>query len=99
MPIPAPIDPRPAPTPRAIPLPASVMGARSSDWEACARGLNRSITCAPFLLVLLGDRAAEVDGCQGREDERLEGGDQADLEDEEDEGERERRDPERRDPQ
>ena len=48
-------------------------------------------------LVLLGDGAAEVDGSEGGEDERLQGGDQADLEREDRDAERQRQPAERRD--
>src|SRR5215212_7274093 len=37
---------------------------------------------SPLYLVVLGDRAAEVDGSQGGEDERLQGGHEAHLEEE-----------------
>src|SRR5918997_2153637 len=45
-------------------------------------------------LVVLGDRAAEVDGRQGGEDERLQGGHEADLEGEQQDAERQREDAE-----
>src|ERR687888_301740 len=41
-------------------------------------------------LVVLGDGAAEIDGSQGGEDERLQGRDQADLEEKQDHAQRER---------
>src|SRR5262245_12083448 len=85
MPIPAPIEPRPAPTPRAIALPAPLT---PSSVTAAATG-DRSIgNSAPFL-VRGGGRSADVDSAKRREDECLQGGDQANLEDEEEEGERE----------
>src|SRR4051794_2837320 len=77
MPTPAPTAPRPPPTPRAMALPASEpssAAAKMVDSTAV-----RKLT-AGLLLVRLGDRAAEIDGRQGGEDERLKGGDQADLE-------------------
>src|SRR3954452_18032853 len=87
MPTPAPTAPRPPPTPRAIALPAS------EPSEAAAKTKFRMVAsnCAPLdLLVVLGDSAAEVDGRQRGEDERLQGGDQADLEQEQDDAERQR---------
>src|SRR6185295_10187377 len=95
MPMPAPIEPRPAPTPRAIALPAASI---PSSEIAAATG-DRSIEVALLFLVARGGRSAEVDGRQGREDKRLQGGDQADLQDEEEEGEREGQRPERGDPE
>src|SRR4051794_40084387 len=75
-PIPAPIEPSPAPMPRAIDLrPSSVTPA------ACASTLT---ICALLSVTVRGRRLAEVDGREGREDEGLERGDQADLEEEED---------------
>src|ERR1041384_2928483 len=85
-PMPAPIEPSPAPTPRAIALPASVTP--SSVTSAIGRDM-RSIEFDSFWLVAGGDGSADVDRGQGREDKCLEGGDQADLEDEEEECERE----------
>src|SRR5688572_27133864 len=82
MPTPAPTAPRPPPTPRAIALPAS------APSSAAAKRLNmvrsRSTEVLLSRLVMLGDGAAEVDRGQGGEDERLQRGDQADLEHEED---------------
>src|SRR3954463_1911542 len=77
MPTPAPTAPRPPPTPRAMALPASEpssAAAKKVDSTAV-----RKLT-AGLLLVGLGDRAAEIDGRQGGEDEGLKRGDQADLE-------------------
>ena len=45
-------------------------------------------TVSSLVSVSLGDGAAEVDGSEGGEDERLQGGDQADLEEEERRGRR-----------
>src|SRR3954453_2528025 len=90
MPTPAPTAPRPPPTPRAIALPAS------EPASACAMSEMRrgstSIGGSPFVLVALGDCAAEVDRAEGGEDERLQGRHQAQLEEEEDHAGRERED-------
>src|SRR5918998_5113337 len=86
MPTPAPTAPRPPPTPSAIALPAS------DPLSACAKNWtreNRNSTVAPWLVVL-GDGAAEVDGSQRGEDERLQRGDQADFEHEQRDAHRER---------
>src|SRR3954454_15533249 len=96
MPIPAPIEPSPAPTPSAIALPASLTGVRSV-LLAWARGIRKS-AIEQLLLgfsMCLGGRAAEVDGGERGEDERLKSGHQPELEDEEGEGHRERQRPER----
>src|SRR3954471_10947904 len=77
---PAPAAPSPPPRPSAIALPAS----DPSCW-ANTRRVARS-TEAP--LVVLGGGFAEVDGGQRREDERLQGRDQAYLEEEDREPER-----------
>src|SRR5215211_7252119 len=89
MPTPAPTAPRPPPTPRAIARPAS---APASAWAKTVviRGRSRSSTAGSFGLVGLGDRAAEVDGRERGEDERLKGGDQPDLEEEQGDAERQR---------
>src|SRR5215217_5260777 len=86
MPTPAPTAPRPPPTPRAIALPASDP---ASAWAKIET--SRESTGSPLRSVMLGDGAAEVDGGQGGEDERLQRGDQPHLEEEEDhaEGQRE----------
>src|SRR5437773_12519835 len=78
MPTPAPTAPRRRPTPSAMALPASepsLAAAKIVDSTAV-----RKLT-AGLLLMGLGDRAAEIHGRQGGEDERLKRGDQADLED------------------
>src|SRR5918994_3842529 len=54
---------------------------------------------SPFDLVVLGDRAAEVDGSEGGEDERLQRRDQADLEEEDRDARRDDHDAERLDSQ
>src|SRR6476469_3819962 len=96
MPTPAPTAPRPPPTPRAIALPAAEP---ASDCPKTVRtGRSRSST-EWLLLVMLGDRAAEIDGRERGEDERLQRRDQADLENEESDRERQRDPPERLDPQ
>src|ERR671910_4977 len=98
MPTPAPAAPRPPPTPRAILPPASEA---VSAWAMISERMERS-TVTPwwgFGSVVLGDGAAEVDGRERREDEGLQGGHQADLEDEEDHAEREGQPADRRDAQ
>src|SRR6476469_194951 len=77
MPIPAPIEPSPAPMPRAIALPAALTPVSVTVVVAA---VIRSICSAPCL-VALGDSSTEVDRGQGREDKRLQGGDEAHLED------------------
>src|SRR3954469_20927312 len=74
MPTPAPTAPRPPPTPSAMALPAS------EPSSAAANRLRRVASNETAPLVVFGDRAAEVDGRQRGEDERLEGGNQPDLE-------------------
>src|SRR3954462_12854490 len=84
MPTPAPTAPRPPPTPSAIALPASDPSSaapKTKDRMVASTGDSSG-------LVVLGDRAAEVDGRQGGEDEGLQRGDQADLEEVEDHPER-----------
>src|SRR3954451_2824080 len=96
MPTPAPAEPRPPPTPRAMALPAlAVSPLAAARWVMTAR----SITGSPCGSVRLGDRAAEVDGSEGGEDERLQAGDQADLEDEEGHAERDGDPAQRGDPE
>src|SRR4051794_40981018 len=100
-PIPGPMVPRPAPTPSAIAFPASVPYAFGS--AACATDTievrdPRSTGPPSFVVcrsksrssVRLRHRAADVDGGQRREDERLQGCDQDDLEQEEEDRRRER---------
>src|SRR3954447_25177685 len=87
-PMPGPMVPRPAPMPRAIALPAlRPYSWGSAAWAICVM-TDRSTAIAP--LVLGGHGAAEVDRGQGGEDEGLERGDQADLEQEEGDGHRAR---------
>src|SRR3954465_10853051 len=95
MPIPAPIEPRPAPTPSAIALPASVMPVSVMP----AASVVKDPRSTGSSLVFLGGRAADVDGCQGREDEGLQGGHQPDLEQEERDRHQQREDAERSKPQ
>src|SRR3712207_3200230 len=83
----APTAPRPAPTPRAIALPASDP---ASAWAKMVSRRGSTSTGAPFRSVVLGDRAAEVDGGQRGEDERLQRRDEADLEEEQRHGDRQR---------
>src|SRR5689334_8655840 len=87
MPTPAPTAPRPPPTPRAI--------ARPAAWPSLAAAKTKlrmvASNCAPSgVLVVLGDGAADVDGRQRGEDERLQRGDQSHLEEEQDHAERQR---------
>src|SRR5215210_3474304 len=96
MPTPAPTAPRPPPTPSAIALPASDA---VSAWATIRARRGSRSTCGSFDLVGLGDRAAEVDGRERGEDERLKGRHQAELEDEEDDAERQREDAERLQPE
>src|ERR1700710_2448353 len=87
-PMPGPMVPRPAPMPSAIALPAlrpyscAVVGLVA--WETRSLTNVRSTAIAP--LVRGGHGAAEVDRGQGGEDEGLQRGDQADLEEEEGHG-------------
>src|SRR3954451_11609094 len=81
-PTPGPTVPRPAPTPSAIARrPLAV--ASLDPWAMMLVTSPRS-TVAP--LVLLGDRAAEVDRGESGEDEGLQRGDQAHFEEEEGDG-------------
>src|ERR1700742_91655 len=93
-PTPGPMVPRPAPMPRAIALPAlrpyscavagsTLLWARLVTWWMTDRS-----TVIVSLLVLLGDRAAEVDRGKSREDEGLKRGDEAHFEEEDRHGHR-----------
>src|SRR5436853_7821188 len=76
MPTPGPIVPRPAPTPRAIDLIALAVSWPPPAWaKKCAMD-----DMGPPLVPFGGRCAAEVDGCERCEDERLQGRDQHDLE-------------------
>src|SRR5829696_3626770 len=86
MPTPAPTAPRPPPTPSAIALPASAPSSAAAKMKV--RRVASTGGVSLLGLVVLGDRAAEVDGRQGGEDERLQRRDQADLEGEEQHAER-----------
>src|SRR3954451_9998375 len=88
MPTPAHTAPRPPPTPTAMALPASA--ASSAAAKMTLRTMVKKVTMG-LLLVGLGDRAAEVDRGQGGEDEGLQGGHEADLEQVEDEADRQQR--------
>src|SRR5689334_939046 len=81
-PMPGPIVPRPAPTPRAIDLRPSavVLAAPMSSVGSRSKGDS--------FLVPSGGCLAEVDRCERRKDERLQSCDQANLEDEEDDRDR-----------
>src|SRR3954447_17536412 len=85
MPTPAPAAPRPPPTPRAIDLPAF-----ETSPSRAARMVETVLMVAPWFLVGFGDGAAEIDGSEGGEDERLQRGDQADLEEVERDAQRQR---------
>src|SRR5829696_4211146 len=85
MPTPAPTAPRPPPTPRAIALPASAPSSAAAKMKVRRVASTGEVS---FDLVVLGDRAAEVDGRQGGEDERLERRDEAHLEQEDGDAER-----------
>src|SRR5215213_1178084 len=91
MPTPAPTAPRPPPTPRAIALPAS---APSSTAAKTVLRIVASTEGGSFWLVVLGDGAAEVDGTERGEDERLQRRHQAQLEEEQRDAERQREDAE-----
>src|SRR4051794_24696145 len=85
-PTPGPTVPRPAPTPSAMARrPLAV-----ASLLPCARKVVTVSRIMSLLLVLLGDRAAEIDRGESGEDERLQGGDQDHLEQEEDDGDRQR---------
>src|SRR3954447_25431733 len=91
MPTPAPTAPRPPTTPRARARPApspptDAQGDRAArllavfgSGEDEAEDHGRNVHCLDSL-VGFGDRAAEIDGRESGEDERLERGDQPDLE-------------------
>src|SRR4051812_19023401 len=79
MPTPAPTAPRPPPTPSAIALPASApssTAAKTNERSVASTG------AVSFDLVVLGDGAAEVDGSERGEDERLQGRHEPHLEEE-----------------
>src|SRR3954451_705533 len=76
MPMPAPTAPRPTPTPKAIALPRS-----ATSPVVAARRTSTSCASLSFPLVLGLDGAADVDGGEQSEDERLDGDDDRDLED------------------
>src|SRR5919112_6576366 len=96
MPTPAPTAPRPPPTPSAIALPASAPSSAAAKMKVRKVASTEG---SPLELVVLGDRAAEVDGREGGEDERLQRGDQPHLEEEDRDAERDDHDAERLDPQ
>src|SRR5688500_15994494 len=90
MPTPAPTAPRPPPTPSAIALPASAAVSAPAWARMVMTEKSRSTEVLLSRLVMLGDGAAEVDRGQGGEDERLKRRDQADLEQEEGDPDRQR---------
>src|SRR3954451_22281921 len=94
-PTPGPTVPRPAPTPSPIAR-RPLAGASPDPWAWMLVTSPRS-TVAP--LVLLGDRAAEIDRGESGEDEGLQRRDQAHLEEEEGDAHDDRDGAERREPQ
>src|SRR4051812_43807606 len=83
-PTPGPMVPRPAPMPSAIALPAlRPYSCGSAAWARVVTSLRTFRSTVFSLLVLLGDRAAEVDRGESGEDEGLQRRDQPDLEEEE----------------
>src|SRR3954453_10929849 len=88
--MPGPMVPSPAPTPRAMALPAlrpAPSRFAPPPWAMRSGMTVRSMVERAPLSVAFGSRcAAEVDGSEGREDESLERRDQDDLEREEDDG-------------
>src|SRR5918998_112672 len=92
-PMPGPIVPRPAPTPRAIDLrPSAVVFLAAAISVTAPMSTMSSMVVPP--LVTLGRSRTEVDGCEGCKDEGLKACDQADLEDEEDDRDGQREDAE-----
>src|SRR3712207_6844889 len=91
MPTPAPTAPSPPPTPSAMARPASEP---ASAWAKIVTRENSRSTGGSLGLVALGDRAAEVDGSQSGEDERLQRRDEAELEQVQGDAERQREDAE-----
>src|ERR1700704_2944134 len=90
-PMPGPIVPRPAPTPSAMAWrPFCTLG-----WVAAVMTGSSTSMVGSSLSVGLPDGLAEVDGGEGGEDERLQRGDQHHLEQEEDDGKRQRDDADR----
>src|SRR3712207_8235274 len=85
--------PSPAPTPRAMDFrPASMSPvAPPPPWASSVANTVRSTVSS---LVMVGGGPAEVDGGQRREDEGLQRRHQADLEEEEGDGDRQRDDAE-----
>src|SRR4051794_31359422 len=82
-PMPGPIVPRPAPMPRAMALPAlRPYSCGSAAWAIWVIWLMTAVSTA-CSLVLFGDGAAEIDRGEGGEDEALQRGDRAALEEEE----------------
>src|SRR5436305_13839 len=86
-PMPGPIVPRPAPTPSAMAWRPFLGTSWLAAWASVVSE-SMSMDESSFVSVGLGDRLAEVNGCEGGEDERLQRGDQHDLEQEEDDGQR-----------
>src|SRR3954452_21002683 len=87
MPAPAPAAPPPAPTPRAIARPAFWPMTSFAAAPCCAMKLMVSRSSGMgvvglLVLVVFGDGTTQVDARQDGEDERLQGGDQRHLEQE-----------------
>src|SRR4051812_48754828 len=95
-PMPGPIVPRPAPTPRAIAFRPSVGSAACANVVRTARSIDPPWG---FPSMPSGGCLAEVDGRERGEDEGLQRRDQADFEDEESDRNRERDHAERGDPE
>src|SRR3954464_4355190 len=94
-PTPGPTVPRPAPTPRAMARrPLAV-----ASLLPCARRVVTVSRIMSLLLVLLGDRAAEIDRGESAEDEGLQRRHQAHLEEEEGQRHDQRQRPERGEPE
>src|SRR3954454_12696437 len=94
-PTPGPTVPRPAPTPSAIAR--RPLAVASLDPAAMMLVTSPRSTVAP--LVLLGDRAAEIDRGESGEDEGLQGGHEAHFEEEEGDGHDDRDGAQRREPE
>src|SRR4051812_46359435 len=95
MPTPAPTAPSPPPTPSAMAFPSLPLLA--DDWASSKIVLNRCSIDAPLVSVPFRRGLTEINGGEGGEDEGLQGGDQADLEDVDGDAERQGHDPDRDD--
>src|SRR5579872_6242095 len=97
MPTPAPTAPSPPPTPRPIDLPALAMFPVRPPVAARNVMTLWNKVPPPVGLMALGDRAAEVDRGERREDERLQRRDEPHLEDEQHDARGQREPGDRRD--